>query len=56
MQTSSAEFQEFLLRFFEVYPDLKDNGIYLAGEGFAGKYLPLYIYDILEHNKVVPAA
>ena len=56
MTTSSAEFQEFLLRFFELYPDLKENGIYLAGESYAGKYLPLYIHDILEHNKVVPAA
>jgi len=56
MTTSSTEFREFLLRFFEVYPDLKENGIYLAGESYAGKYLPLYIHDILEHNKVVPTA
>jgi len=35
-----------------MYPDLITNPVYLAGESYAGKYLPLYIHDMLEHNKV----
>jgi carboxypeptidase C (cathepsin A) len=52
MTSASEEFQEFLYKFYVMYADLMPHGLYLAGESYAGKYLPLYIHDMLEHNKV----
>ena len=36
--------------FYKEYPELKYNKLILAGESFAGKYLPLYTYQILITN------
>ena len=52
MSQASKEFRVFLENFYALYPDLLKNGLYLAGESYAGKYLPLYIHDMMEHNKV----
>jgi len=52
MTSASEEFREFLYKFYVMYSDLMPHGLYLAGESYAGKYLPLYIHDMLEHNKV----
>ena len=52
MTSASEEFREFLYKFYVMYADLLPHGLYLAGESYAGKYLPLYIHDMLEHNKV----
>jgi len=52
MSDASEEFRVFLQKFYELYPDLLENGLYLAGESYAGKYLPLYIHDMKEHNLV----
>ena len=31
-----------------MYPELKSNELYLTGESYGGKYLPLFTHDILE--------
>ncbi|KAK9765292.1 Cell death protease [Basidiobolus ranarum] len=43
-------FVVFLSRFFEVFPDLQLNDIYLAGESFAGVYIPYLADGILTYN------
>lgn len=52
MSAASQEFRVFLESFYNMYPDLKENDLYIAGESYAGKYIPFYIYEMLEHNKV----
>ena len=46
----SNSFLKFLSMFYKAYPELKYNKLILAGESFAGKYLPLYTYQILITN------
>ena len=53
MQDGSKEFLNFIYKFLEKYPQYKDNDLLLTGESYAGKYLPLFSYDILENNKQV---
>ena len=48
MQDGSKEFIKFFEQFYELYPDLKANELYLTGESYGGKYLPLFSHDILE--------
>ena len=55
MDDGSEEFLNFLIKFFQLYPDLKQNEFYLTGESYAGKYLPIFTKRILEHNKKTPS-
>jgi carboxypeptidase C (cathepsin A) len=36
-----------------MYSDITENTqkFYLTGESYAGKYLPLFTYELLEYNK-----
>lgn len=43
-----------LMRFFDLYPDLRSWDIYLAGESYAGIYVPYLALRILEHNYIHP--
>ena len=51
MDQSAAEFVTFFTNFFEKYPQF-DNGrpFYVAGESYAGKYVPRYTYALLQEN------
>jgi carboxypeptidase C (cathepsin A) len=37
---AAQDVQTFLIRFFQIYPNLLDNDIYLFGESYAGHYVP----------------
>ena len=50
MQEGSQEFIKFMVEFLEKYPEFKSNSVYLTGESYAGKYLPLFTYDIIAWN------
>ena len=52
MQEGATEFMSFLTQFLNMYPELKQNDFHLTGESYAGKYLPLFAYYVLEYNKI----
>ncbi|KAG0052155.1 hypothetical protein BGZ83_002928 [Gryganskiella cystojenkinii] len=41
----------FLDQFYERYPEQQSRDLYLAGESYAGKYIPALAYGIIESNK-----
>jgi len=47
MDQVAADFAIFLTNFFDVFPHLKRNVIYIAGESFAGTYIPYIARDVL---------
>lgn len=51
MQDGSNEFIKFMVEFLKMYPGMKNNSVYLTGESYAGKYLPLFTVDILKWNE-----
>lgn len=50
METGSQEFIKFLNLFIQKYPEYKKKNVYLSGESYAGKYLPLFATDIFLYN------
>ena len=40
-----------LVRFFEKFASLKDNDFYIAGESYAGIYIPLLANEIINNNQ-----
>ncbi|CAF4648561.1 unnamed protein product [Rotaria sp. Silwood1] len=47
LNTMANQFLSFLDRYIEVFPELLQNDIYLAGESFAGQYIPYIAQEIL---------
>lgn len=43
-------FVKFLKHYFEIFPEEKNNEIYLAGESYAGQYIPYIAKAILDRN------
>eukprot|EP01059_Diplonema_ambulator_P006730 TRINITY_DN16342_c0_g1_i1.p1 TRINITY_DN16342_c0_g1~~TRINITY_DN16342_c0_g1_i1.p1 ORF type:complete len:514 (+),score=89.86 TRINITY_DN16342_c0_g1_i1:47-1543(+) len=41
----------FVNQFFLMFPDLQQNGFYVTGESYAGKYVPALAYRIHQENK-----
>ncbi|CAK9442062.1 uncharacterized protein LODBEIA_P58360 [Lodderomyces beijingensis] len=41
---------EFLVNYFTVFPEDLDNDIYLAGESYAGQYIPDFAHAIATRN------
>lgn len=50
MEDVSQEFLSFLLEFYKKYPEFKTRSLYITGESYAGKYIPLFANDILKHD------
>lgn len=46
----SFEFLKFLEKYYEIFPEDADSEILLAGESYAGQYLPYIAKAILERN------
>lgn len=42
-----------MVMFLDKYPEFKTKKIYLTGESYAGKYLPLFTSDILKWNEFI---
>lgn len=54
MDDAKAHFMEFLRNFYQVFPEYKHMDTYLAGESFAGQWIPYYADAILNSNLRVP--
>lgn len=46
----ARDFMRFLEKYFELFPEDIANDIYLAGESYAGQYIPYIAASILDHN------
>ncbi|KAF9974883.1 Cell death protease [Actinomortierella ambigua] len=46
----TTDFVEFLKAFFTVFPDHSQDDLYLAGESYAGTYIPYFSKAILDWN------
>ncbi|ORZ10468.1 Alpha/Beta hydrolase protein [Absidia repens] len=46
-----VEFTTFLEKFMDIFPYLKNQDLYLAGESYAGTYIPYFANRVLELNK-----
>ncbi|WVQ96226.1 hypothetical protein IAU59_003330 [Kwoniella sp. CBS 9459] len=53
LDEASAHFIQFLQNFYHVFPELQGVDTYLAGESFAGQYIP-YFADALLKSSALP--
>jgi carboxypeptidase C (cathepsin A) len=37
--------------FYDMYPEMRQVNFHMSGQSYAGKYLPIFAYYVLEHNK-----
>ena len=42
---------EFLQQFLQMFPELRSAPLFIAGESYAGKYVPALAIQIHRHNK-----
>ena len=49
--TTAKDNLKALLNFFEKFPEMKSKDFYISGESYAGIYVPILAYEILEYNK-----
>ncbi len=46
----ASDMVEFIVNLYKIHPMIKFNDLYLAGESFAGQYIPYIAKACLEHN------
>lgn len=47
----TSHFLRFMEKYYELFPEDRDNEIYFAGESYAGQYIPYIADGILRYNK-----
>ncbi|KAI9593724.1 Alpha/Beta hydrolase protein [Syncephalis fuscata] len=50
-QQVGRDFVYFLEQFYKVHPDLQQRELFLAGESYAGKFIPAIAQNILQYNR-----
>lgn len=50
----SEDMLQFLLAFYEKFPNLKDNEFYIFGESYGGHYVPSVAHRVWEENQKTP--
>ncbi|XP_018325890.1 venom serine carboxypeptidase-like [Agrilus planipennis] len=48
--STGADIYEALVQFFKLFPELRKNKFFMAGESYAGKFIPAVSHVILEKN------
>ncbi|KAF9809828.1 hypothetical protein IEO21_07228 [Rhodonia placenta] len=51
---ASRQFVEFLKNFYDVFPEYKNVEMYIAGESYAGQYIPYFADAVLNSTLNVP--
>ena len=54
---AALHFETFMMNFFQIYPYLANNNLYLIGESYAGHYIPSFATRIIQNqatNKLPP--
>lgn len=46
-------FNYFLARFYQIYPQLANNPLYIFGESYGGKYVPYFTYHLLTNETFI---
>ncbi|KAI0307074.1 carboxypeptidase KEX1 [Multifurca ochricompacta] len=54
LNEASDQFIQFLRNFYSVFPEYKTMDTYIAGESFAGQYIPYFSDAVLNSNLGVP--
>eukprot|EP01017_Pseudomicrothorax_dubius_P046044 TRINITY_DN805_c0_g3_i2.p1 TRINITY_DN805_c0_g3~~TRINITY_DN805_c0_g3_i2.p1 ORF type:complete len:461 (-),score=101.99 TRINITY_DN805_c0_g3_i2:182-1564(-) len=49
-EQAGRDLHTFLIRFFQLYPNLKDGPLYLFGESYAGHYIPAFAYEVYNNQ------
>lgn len=47
MSVGAEEFISFMLSFYDLYPEFKTRKLYITGESYAGKYIPIFAYHVV---------
>ncbi|AMD20409.1 HDL335Wp [Eremothecium sinecaudum] len=51
LEAVSEDFIAFMINYFTVFPEDRAKKLILAGESFAGQYIPYFAHSMLEYNK-----
>ena len=54
LNESAGHFVAFLVKLLESFPELRSSPLFITGESYAGKYVPLYTAAVLDHNDALP--
>ena len=50
-QGQAQNFENFMIGFYNVYPEFKQNPLFITGESFAGHYVPAYASHIIMNKE-----
>ena len=50
---TAADNLQAILKFYEKFPEFKNQNFYISGESYGGIYVPILAYEVLEYNKKV---
>ncbi|XP_045461511.1 venom serine carboxypeptidase-like [Harmonia axyridis] len=50
----AGELYEALRQFFLLFPEIRQNDFFVAGESYAGKYVPVISHEIFKRNEDLP--
>lgn len=51
MDVGAEEFVNFMLQFYNLYPEFKTVPFLITGQSYAGKYIPIFAKHIIDYNK-----
>lgn len=51
LELVADHFLEFLRRYFDIFPDDRTKNVVIAGESYAGQYIPIFATSVLNYNR-----